>query len=749
MLRLPPPLTPARLAFLGLCAVLVAHAAYFFPFLSDDALISLRYAERFANGHGLTWTAGERVEGYTDLLWVILNAAFYRVGVDTILSARALDLLGTLAALALLGISPRTGSWSVPRLIAGGGLFVTSAAVAVWSIGALEHGFMTGVLSLAILLLLRNRDSRRERLALQLSLAALALLRADGIVLGAALLAGACFIPRLSRSSVLGALRISLFPLGAILLQLAFRRAYYGEWQPNTALAKLALNPARLELGARYLGHAYGVLGAFLLVAIWATWVAQERGAFRPLLVPWALCLGWSAYLCLVGGDIFPGWRPMVFVAVGLAFIVAEGAERAFVPSLRVALGLGLALVLHANLQRTDPENQRAKAELWEWDGLPVGTLLKTAFGARDPLLAVDAAGALPYWSGLRSLDMLGLNDRYIATHPPPGFGTGPIGHELGDGAYVFGRKPDLIAFNNAAGHARPFFTSGKQMLRMSAFRQSYQWIRVQGATGNRAYGEIWVRREGSDLGVQRTEEGVMVPGYFLTGQASDATARLDPRGQLVAELTDRTPGVLHPLKLPRGSYRVRLLPEQPDAVVGLRCKSFSMQRRASGDPKVFRLDSEQAISVAVAPRGGTLRLERVLLSRESDRPARYRCASNREEIDRSIDDLSSPRPENAYWAHPSNVLFRRALGVRLPTLRHPRRVEISVDNNDIYEVELWHDGRVVFRTTLSPRDNGGGMAVHAIDAPAEVREQGIDRIRVTAREGDGAYSVGHLKLEP
>ena len=40
---------------------------------ADDALISLRYARRVCEGQGLTWSAGKPVEGYTDLLWVLLQ----------------------------------------------------------------------------------------------------------------------------------------------------------------------------------------------------------------------------------------------------------------------------------------------------------------------------------------------------------------------------------------------------------------------------------------------------------------------------------------------------------------------------------------------------------------------------------------------------------------------------------------------------------------------------------------------------
>src|SRR5512142_517852 len=38
--------------------------------LFDDAMISMRYAYNLAHGNGLVWNVGERVEGFTNPLWV-------------------------------------------------------------------------------------------------------------------------------------------------------------------------------------------------------------------------------------------------------------------------------------------------------------------------------------------------------------------------------------------------------------------------------------------------------------------------------------------------------------------------------------------------------------------------------------------------------------------------------------------------------------------------------------------------------
>src|SRR5262245_30143072 len=49
------------------CAAVLAllHARMYLPLFVDDGFISLRFARRLAEGRGLTWNDGERVEGYS------------------------------------------------------------------------------------------------------------------------------------------------------------------------------------------------------------------------------------------------------------------------------------------------------------------------------------------------------------------------------------------------------------------------------------------------------------------------------------------------------------------------------------------------------------------------------------------------------------------------------------------------------------------------------------------------------------
>jgi len=61
--------------------------------LFDDAMISMRYARNFAEGHGLVWNPGAApVQGYTNPLWTFVMAAVHAAGVPPRLAADDGDL---------------------------------------------------------------------------------------------------------------------------------------------------------------------------------------------------------------------------------------------------------------------------------------------------------------------------------------------------------------------------------------------------------------------------------------------------------------------------------------------------------------------------------------------------------------------------------------------------------------------------------------------------------------------------------
>ena len=68
--------------------------------LCDDSFISLRYAQNLADGLGLVYNAGERVEGYSSPIWMLGSALAIAVGADPVVASK---WAGLLAAGALSG----------------------------------------------------------------------------------------------------------------------------------------------------------------------------------------------------------------------------------------------------------------------------------------------------------------------------------------------------------------------------------------------------------------------------------------------------------------------------------------------------------------------------------------------------------------------------------------------------------------------------------------------------------------------
>jgi len=725
-----------------------AHAGYYYPFFSDDALITLRYSRRFAQGLGLTWTDGERVEGYTDLLWVLLNVPSTWLGADALTWARALDFIG--GALAVWAVAAGTGDVRTPdpwRLFSGGLLVALASPIAVWSEAGLEHGFMFGVQGWCLVLAMRGLEVRpgatRNLLAAGALGGALVLLRADGMVLVGALGLG-LLLAQPGRDGLRRMVVFGLLPAALLGGQLLFRRAYYGTWVPNTALAKVSFNFERLMLGLTHLGNGLLALVVMVVAVAAALTVIVRAGVpRRRWLPPLAMAVIWCAYLVSVGGDIFPGWRQLALAVVPLALLVAEAAS-ALAPTLRrrlpVALAWAAALGGHLFWQGRDPENIRAKNEMWEWGGLPIGTALKTAFGSARPLLAVDAAGALPFWSELPSLDMLGLNDWWIPRHPPPGFGHGGIGHELGDGDYVLRRAPDIIAFCGAVGNRVPCFVGGHQMLKDPRFHRMYQLVVVE-HQGTR--GDLYFKLDGR-VGVRRTDGKVTIPGYLFTG---DNPAVL--RGQSFVGTIRPDAPVSMVVRLERGTWSLDTDPMV--AETSFACGGRSAMRLSGGFTRA--LDVPRPVDVRVAlgvPAGAApLLLEQVTLSRPGSPSPGWLCDDDQQSpLLVQLEQLAQPRREHGFWAAPGHILFGKAgVRVQLPGTLKPARVGLSVDGNDRYAVHYRRRDTVVAAQEITIRPGGWGLAVWDLEAPPEVTLAGADEIDIVPLEGDQFYSLGHLVL--
>jgi arabinofuranosyltransferase len=610
-------------------AILLAHAAHYLPFFSDDGFISLRYAERFLAGRGLTWTDGERVEGYSNLLWVLGCALTSVFGPDLVTAARVLGMISSAGIFAafVYAYRPYRFALAEPSLFASL-MLALSPPFAIWAIGGLEQPLLAALLAWGLVLTYRELEAdstglfgRRAGIAAGMCFGFMCWTRPDAPLLVAAVALGVAAADSVRLAAVKRAARGVLIPVGFWLTQMAFRRLYYRQWVSNSTLAKVAFNRHRLQDGIDYLTKAYRPIEplVYVLAALVILTMSDRERRRRLIVLLFPLVL-WSAYVVVIGGDIFPAHRQFIPSFLILALVFAECAAfcRARAQRWAPLVGWAWAVVLLVAMirQQTDPDCEIARQERWEWDAVPVGQLLSRGFGDKDPLLAVDAAGALPYFSRLPAVDMLGINDTYLTHHKPSSFGNGLVGQELGDGTYLWSRKPDLIVFHLPIGDERPSFRGGVEMRQRPDFEQFYQLVMLETDSPERVRCHVWIRKEEGVLGIQRSASTIVIPGYLLSSDTF-TVGRADESGEIGMVTYSDHPATLRDIPIGVGYWQATIAGEGGFApVISL---SDGKEVHGSERPTFYVAQQNAKLSMAVAPAGALAHVHSISLVRDGD----------------------------------------------------------------------------------------------------------------------------------
>jgi hypothetical protein len=437
--------------------------------LFDDAMISMRYAWNVTHGRGLVWNPGERVEGFTNPLMVLVMT----------LPALALDRSHAILAVQVLGVGILLATGFVTMQIARHAfedetpedqalISVLSACavwlyypLAYWTLSGMETGLLALLAALAVWVSIRQRGSRRASLTLAVLLGLMFYTRPDALPQAALIW---LFRAGPARKEGRRALGIELAILaGMVAVSFLARRAYYGEWLPNTYVLKMTGLPRgiRLESG-------WGFTSVFLA----STWFALVLAglslivAFRPVFVLFfALFTTVTLYQIWVGGDPWPYWRimspyvPMLLLAsLGGAL---GGARRVFrfleMGSAQSRAGLVAPFALCGALFLAD----RAFMDELTFKKIPYQVSPNRRYAeiglelARvcmpDARIGAFAAGTMPYYADLPAIDFLGKADKHIARlQPDPKLGWSGMkstpGHNKYDLRYsIVELKPDFL----------------------------------------------------------------------------------------------------------------------------------------------------------------------------------------------------------------------------------------------------------------------------------------------------------------
>lgn len=412
----------------------------------DDAFISYRYARHLADGLGLVFNPGERVEGYSNFLWVLLLAGGMKVGLAPGTLSVALGLTSAVATIFVvahtatkLRLSP-VMSWVAPVLLA------VHPAFVIWSTGGLESTLQTFLVTFGVCRLACGGEARLS-LGSMASLLLAGLNRPEGVLVGAVtavvLLFRSWRAPEQRRAWLVWT---GMFAAG-FLAYFLWRWNYFGYLLPNTFYAKVDVGGSQVDRGLKYLSSFASDFGYWLAFPLAGVVTLRSRSA--ALFA--AIVLAHLAFVVFVGGDGLPMYRFFVPILGLLCLLVAWGGDEAlrllkFTSKSRVAVAAVMvaACVWAARPNFTGVQYryvQRDVQEVAAWSA--IGAWFKENAQPMQTI-GVVPAGAIPWFSGMRALDLLGLNDTTIA-HTVVPMGTGTAGHEKFNVDYVLERKPEFL----------------------------------------------------------------------------------------------------------------------------------------------------------------------------------------------------------------------------------------------------------------------------------------------------------------
>jgi arabinofuranosyltransferase len=450
------------LALCALTLILFIWNTNHYAFLGDDAFISFRYARNLVEGQGLVWNPGEPVEGYTNFLWVLLMALGMRLGIVPEMLANIMGVAsGAVVLMLLLKLSAkRVGRlhpliWLAPLLLA------TSRTFTAWCTGGLATMFFT---MLVLWALIQFKEEREKRASLPMASAlvfALAVLtRPEGYIFAGT--AGAFFLGDLFRGKrTPKAFLAWVLPLAVIAVShLVWRRAYYGYWLPNSFYAKVSGFWG--EQAYHYLSMFQRDYKVFFFAPLALLPVVVRKRFIYTLFT--AAIVVYVAYVVYVGGDRFE-FRFLVpvlplfywLMAEGVGIVASAGRGRGAASRLAPAVAVALSVALwgttylgsrrpEASVTRYDIaslEEIKAYAERRAAEGRFLRVLIDRGLLPDDLRLCVTGAGAVPYYTGLPTVDLYGMNDTRIAHQDVAERGV--IAHEKrGSSAYMRERGVEL-----------------------------------------------------------------------------------------------------------------------------------------------------------------------------------------------------------------------------------------------------------------------------------------------------------------
>jgi arabinofuranosyltransferase len=475
------------LALAGVLAILCAHMWMHRFFNVDDVYIIYRYAENVGSGKGFVFNEGERVEGSSTFLYTLLLALPLAFGAEVVVTSKIMGAIATLALVILVFLYVKTvleDTWGNILAIAAALLVSVATPVAVWSMSGMETNLYACLLLAGLYFYARFLKGISSGRTWPLLMAAASLTRPEGFAFFFLILllnfGSDIWRSRGFKHPVKDNLKHLLWFSIVFAPFLVFRLVYFGEILPNSVIAKSTFQENLLHAGFKNMvsmivhGRGVRIIGQFLskrfgftlLIALFPFLLKSARWSNLVLL---SSAAGIFAVCTWNEGDWMPHARllvasiPIIVVSSCLGLRVLFEIEVKSFTGRWMALVVTLAVVAWSarNLYYLhEPEKYVYERHLAL---IEMGKKLNTV-REKDDILATDIAGRVAFYSKMRTIDLMGLCDRYIAHH---GVRGGMYGKN--DKNYALGKKPAFIVVNNVF--------EWQSWLRIPAFKDSYWFV--------------------------------------------------------------------------------------------------------------------------------------------------------------------------------------------------------------------------------------------------------------------------------
>lgn len=431
-------------------------------------MVSMRYGKNLAEGNGLVWNpGGERVEGFTNPLWVIWMAVLHLVPVAQSKMSLLVQITSLITLLVNLIFVRRIAALiTVNNQVATFGAMILTALYLPlnnWSLQGLETGAITLVIAAAIWIALESLERKTFNYWLYVLLGIGTFIRIDLIIPSAMIIIFLFLVDKHYRWKHIAN---SVLIIGGLLAaQTALRFLYYEELLPNTYYQKMTGFPVdlRISRGVSVFWNFFIYPKRTILIFLALFLLFSKRNRYTLILL--LILLGQSIYSIYVGGDVWEFWggsnRYLVIAMPGLFILLSLAIAKippSFLPNmLRVVISV--LLIAGSIFLLNDIGSEKG-------DGIKEFLLLKkplyvdinekivaeslylrsiTKPGAK---VAVVWAGAFSYFVDRNMIDLLGKNDKVIANEERNRNYTIFIpGHVKWDYAYSIGRlKPDVVS---------------------------------------------------------------------------------------------------------------------------------------------------------------------------------------------------------------------------------------------------------------------------------------------------------------